>query len=81
VPLVLVVDGGGDAPEPPPVTDDATPVAPSGGPAPAPRSEMAEAMADIGPVEDLEDAGDASTGLDQVTGIFGKVEVLEEDPE
>ena len=42
---------------------------------------MAEAMADIGPVEDLEDAGDASTGLDQVTGIFGKVEVLEEDPE
>ena len=51
------------------------------GPAPAPRSEMAEAMADIGPVEDLEDAGDASTGLDQVTGIFGKVEVLEEDPE
>jgi len=59
-----------------------SPVAPSGGgPAPAPRSEMAEAMADIGPVEDLEDAGDASTGLDQVTGIFGKVEVLEEDPE
>ena len=44
VPLVLVVDGGADAPEPPPVTDDAA----AGRrravePAPAPRSEMAEA--------------------------------------
>ncbi len=81
VPLVLVVDGGSDVPEPPSATDDG-PAAPgpSGG-GPAPRSKMADELADLGPVEDLEDAGTASTGLDQVTDVFGKVEVLEEDPE
>jgi hypothetical protein len=42
---------------------------------------MADELADLGPVEDLEDAGTASTGLDQVTDIFGKVELIEEDPE
>jgi len=83
VPLVLVVDGGSDAPEPsPPADDPPAPSGPSGGgPAPAPRSELADELADIGPVEDLEDAGNASKSLDQVTDIFGKVEVLEEDPE
>ncbi len=83
VPLVLVVDGGSDVPEPPAsTTDDSPPAgADEGGATPAPRSEMADELADIGPVEDLEDAGTASTGLDQVTDIFGKVELLEEDPE
>ncbi len=82
VPLVLVVDGGSDSPEPPPVTDDDTgPAAGSGGGGPAHRSELADELADLGPVEDLDDAGTASTGLDQVTDIFGKVELIEEDPE
>jgi hypothetical protein len=64
VPLVLVVDGEfDDTPAPAPVA------------APAPVDEVA----DIGPIEELEDAGSAATGLDQVTDIFGKVELLEEE--
>jgi hypothetical protein len=65
VPLVLVVDGEFDE-APTPVTAAA---------APAPTGELA----DIGPIEELEDAGKASTGLDQVTDIFGEVELLDEE--
>jgi DNA polymerase-3 subunit gamma/tau len=69
VPLVLVVDGGTDA------SPDAAASSSDPKPAPTPSEELA----DIGPVEDLEDAGSASTGLDQVTDIFGKVELLDEE--
>jgi len=83
VPLILVVDGGSEPPAPAPGATGGDPAPPGGGDAPAaaPASPIDAELADIGPVEDLEDAGTASTGLDQVTDIFGKVEVLEEDPE
>jgi DNA polymerase-3 subunit gamma/tau len=67
VPLVLVVDGG---PEPAP---SATPSKTK------PEPEPADELAEIGPIEELEDAGSASTGLDQVTDIFGDVELLGEE--
>ena len=79
VPLALVVDGGTDSPPPSPPTDGGGPVDRStSGSAPPP---VVDEMADIGPVEDLEDAGSASTGLDQVTEVFGKVELIEEEPD
>ena len=65
VPLVLVVDG-----EPAPAAAVA---------APATAAEAKEEAAEIGPVEDLEDAGTATTGLDQVTDIFGDVKLLDEE--
>ena len=79
VPLVLVVDGGADAPPvPTPAAgeSDDGPTVGSPGPAPA-----VDELADIGPVEDLEDAGSATTGLEQVTEVFGKVELIEEEPD
>jgi len=42
---------------------------------------VVDELADIGPLDDLEDAGSASTGLDQVTEVFGKVELIEEEPD
>jgi hypothetical protein len=69
VPLVLVVDGEPAAAAP------TTTAAPAAKPEPAPADELAE----IGPIEDLEDAGSASTGLDQVTDIFGDVQLLDEE--
>jgi DNA polymerase III subunit gamma/tau len=79
VPLVLVVDGAADSPPvPPPATSGRSDEASPGGSSPTP---AADELADIGPVEDLEDAGSASTGLEQVTEVFGKVELIEEEPD
>jgi DNA polymerase-3 subunit gamma/tau len=72
VPLVLVVEGSPEAETTAPAAEAATPAADA-----APADELAE----IGPVDELEDAGKASTGLDQVTDIFGKVELLDEEEE
>ncbi len=79
VPLVLVVDGGGPEPDTSPGVDASPPDL--GGvrtPPPAP-SGSAEELADIGPIDELEDAGAADTGLDKVTDVFGAVELIEED--
>jgi DNA polymerase-3 subunit gamma/tau len=72
VPLALVVDGH----EPPPDTTGS-----ASAPAPAPTSAPEDDLAAIGPIEELEDAGAASTGLDQVTDIFGDVQLLAEEEE
>ena len=80
VPLILVVDGGVDSPPAPAPTSRGEPDdrPTEGSPAPTP---VVDELADIGPVDDLEDAGSASTGLDQVTEVFGKVELIEEEPD
>lgn len=80
VPLILVVDGGADSPPAPAPTSRGEPDdrPTEGSPAPMP---VVDELADIGPVDDLEDAGSASTGLDQVTEVFGKVELIEEEPD
>ncbi len=82
VPVVLVVDGGSDAPESAPVDGgDAPEHSGPGVPPPPTAAAIDDELTAIGPVEDLDDAGAASTGLEQVTGVFGKVELIEEDPE
>jgi DNA polymerase III subunit gamma/tau len=48
-------------------------------PPPTPAAEVEAAAEDIGPVDDLEDAGDVRSGLDQVTEVFGKVELIEKE--
>lgn len=64
VPLTLVIDGEFDE-------------APATAPAATPAVE--EELEEVGPIEELEDAGAAATGLDQVTDVFGKVELLDEE--
>jgi DNA polymerase-3 subunit gamma/tau len=76
VPLVLVVDQGHEPTHQPDSADPADP-APRPPSSPAPKGD--DDLADIGPVDELEDAGTASTGLDQVTDVFGKVELIDEE--
>jgi len=68
VPLTLVVDPGSTAPTPPPAAT-----------ARSAEDRGEDDPADIGPVDELEDAGDADGGLDRVKEVFGDVQLVEED--
>ncbi|HYF47171.1 MAG TPA: DNA polymerase III subunit gamma/tau [Acidimicrobiales bacterium] len=72
VPLVLVVDGGPEA-------EPSSPVAEAASDRSAATPAATDELDDIGPIEDLEDAGSAATGLDQVTDVFGAVELIEDE--
>ncbi len=76
VPLVLVVDQGSEPPAPPTDAGAAAATPPAAPERPAAANDE---LSEIGPVDELEDAGEASTGLDQVTDVFGKVELIEEE--
>jgi len=76
VPMVLVVDDGGAPPAAAPGGSSGGGQADAGS-APADADEDDEAV----DMSELEDAGSASTGVDQLAEVFGAVEVVEEPEE
>jgi hypothetical protein len=78
VPMTLVVDDADAVPATPPSSD-------AGGGEPRARRGDAEPAPDLDEesvdVSELEDAGSASTGVDQLAEVFGSVDVVEQAEE